>query len=253
MNWTFDFRRNFASSLLSGRWTKELDPEILPAGTLDSFSALNVYSIGYDARLTEALGETYETVWRVLGDETFFEACREFIKSNDSKSYNLSDYGKEFTSFLDASFSEIPFLHELAEFERIVAFLFHLPPVFAVDLTEKILGKRPEDLRFVFSESCIFLRNEFSVSELWKNRNREFQDLSKVKEKEYLLLGKKGEELKIESLKESEWILGRKLKEGKTLLEALNESEFLPSDPGFVSVFVSKLVQGGFIQDIRIF
>ncbi|TGK12863.1 DUF2063 domain-containing protein [Leptospira fletcheri] len=249
----FEFRRNFAVSLLSEGWTIELDPEILPAGTLDSFSALNVYSLGYGARLTEALGETYETVWRVLGDETFFEACQEFIKRNDSKSYNLSDYGKEFPSFLGASFPEIPFVRELAEFERIIAFLFHLPPVFAVDLTEKIAGKSPGDLRFVFSESCIFLRNEFSVRELWKNRNLEFQDLSNVKEEERLLLGKKGEEFRIESLNESEWALGTKLKEGKTLLEALNESEFLPSDANFVSVFVSKLVQGGFIQDIRIF
>ena len=57
----------------------EIDPGtgalgIRPAGRLKTAaSALEVYRRAYVARLTEALGDTYEAVWSVLGDDVFFD------------------------------------------------------------------------------------------------------------------------------------------------------------------------------------
>ena len=85
-----------------------LEPEtIVPGGTLGREQALEVYRRGYFIRLTEQLGETYESVWWLLGDELFFEVCRRFIAATSSRSYNLSDYGESFADFLAALPEEV--------------------------------------------------------------------------------------------------------------------------------------------------
>ncbi|MFX5734457.1 DNA-binding domain-containing protein, partial [Acinetobacter baumannii] len=84
------------------------------------------YRRGYRARLTEALGETYEAVWRVLGDEEFFSATRSFIAEEPSRSYNLSDYGQRFPDFLSARYQqEAGFLGHLAHLEWAFKSCFH--------------------------------------------------------------------------------------------------------------------------------
>ena len=82
------------------------DPELVAAvtggGKLSAAEAVDVYRGGYPARLTDALGETYETCWRVLGDEGFFAAAQTYISRHPSRSHNLSDYGEAFPEFLES-------------------------------------------------------------------------------------------------------------------------------------------------------
>ena len=63
--------------------SQKIDPQLLngiiPGGNLSTQEALEVYLNGYPARLTDALGQVYEAVWPVLGDEEFFRVCREYI------------------------------------------------------------------------------------------------------------------------------------------------------------------------------
>ena len=82
------------------------DPEFVAAvtggGKLTAAEAVDVYRGGYPARLTEALGETFEACWRVLGDEDFFAAARDYIARMPSLPHNLSDYGEDFPEFLES-------------------------------------------------------------------------------------------------------------------------------------------------------
>jgi len=100
---------------------------VIPGGSLDAAGALAVYRSGYLARLSEQLGETWPSVWRVLGDDTFFALCRSYIAGHPSTSYNLSDYGRDFPAFLESAPEavEVPFLAELARFELVFHDLFH--------------------------------------------------------------------------------------------------------------------------------
>ncbi|EQA35079.1 PF09836 family protein [Leptospira inadai serovar Lyme str. 10] len=246
------FRELFAGSILSSNWKTPLRPEILPAARLNDVSALEIYSSGYIVRLTEALGEIFETVWRVLGDEEFFTISEIFLHSNPSISYNLSDYGKEFPAFLERKFPKIGFLRELAEFEYLFAQLFHRPADSAIDPKRSLEGKEPGDLRFVFSDSAVFLKNNFPVYELWKKRKEESCRIPEEKSAEFLLLGRKGLDVRTEVLDEWGWTFGKRLQENKTLLEAVELTGMPSSGTKAVTDFLSTLIQGGFLKDIKI-
>jgi hypothetical protein len=107
------------------------DPEFVAGveggGRLTAAEAVDVYRGAYPARLTEALGETFEACWRVLGDEGFFAAARGYIARTPSRSYNLSDYGESFPEFLESrpEAEAAPFLGDLARLEWTVKELFH--------------------------------------------------------------------------------------------------------------------------------
>lgn len=96
-------------------------------GALTAERAVEVYRGAYPARLTEALGETYEACWRVLGDEEFFRAARRYIARFSSTSYNLSDYGASFPEFLESGpwTQAAPFLGDLARLEWAFKGVFH--------------------------------------------------------------------------------------------------------------------------------
>ncbi|EQA43932.1 PF09836 family protein [Leptospira broomii serovar Hurstbridge str. 5399] len=247
------FRELFASVILTSNSKNPLRKEILPAAQLNEVSALEIYSSGYIVRLTEALGEIFETVWRVLGDEEFFNVSETFLRGVPSISYNLSDYGKGFPAFLDRKFPKIEFLRELAEFEYLFAQLFHRPAGSTIDPKNSLEGKDPGDLRLIFSDSAFFLKNNFPVYELWKKRKEESCQIPEEKNAEFLLLGKKGQDIRIEVLDEWRWTFGRQLQENKTLLEAV-ELIGMPAASGTkaVSDFLSTLIQGGFLKDIKI-
>src|SRR6476619_4133535 len=72
----------------------------IPGGHLSEKEAFEVYALGYKARLTESLGETYESIWKFAGDQIFFEVCEDYISRQSSISYNLNDYGFTFPDFL---------------------------------------------------------------------------------------------------------------------------------------------------------
>jgi hypothetical protein len=99
-------------------------------GRLTAEEAVAVYRKGYPSRLTEALGETYEACWRVLGDEEFLAAAAAYVARTPSRSHNLSDYGEGFAEFLESrpSAASAPFIGDLARFEWTFKDLFHAKP-----------------------------------------------------------------------------------------------------------------------------
>ncbi len=142
------------------------DPELVAAvtggGELTSAEAVEVYRGGYPARLTEALGETYETCWRVLGDEAFFAAARGFIARFPSRTYNLSDYGAEFPDFLESLpvAREAPYLGDLARYAWAFKGLFHAKPHAGLDPAVLAAKARPDAvLRFGSAVRLLALRH----------------------------------------------------------------------------------------------
>ncbi len=144
---------------------------IVPGGKLDAAGALEVYRRGYVARLTEQLGETYASVWRVVGDDDFFALCREYIAGHASSSYNLSDYGRELAEFLERTPGLPVFLPELARFELAVHDLFHAHahvPVAAQTLAA--LGDL-SGVRFRFGLAVRLVACERAVYDVYRHRN----------------------------------------------------------------------------------
>lgn len=123
------FQQMFVESITKQTQNPELETLIGPVGQLDTQQVLEVYRKDYQARLTQALGETFEGVWAVLGDESFFELCREFLSHHPSQTQDLGQIGTCFPGFIKNHdlLVQYPFISLLAQFEQEFWFLFHAP------------------------------------------------------------------------------------------------------------------------------
>ncbi|MBL8020652.1 MAG: putative DNA-binding domain-containing protein [Leptospirales bacterium] len=140
---------------------------IIPAGSLTPEDAVGIYAAAYEARLTEALGDTYRTVWRILGDELFFAECGAYIHAHPSASHNLSHYGGDFADFLGDCHPDHAVLRDLAQFEWKMAELFHKKEHIAADLS--FFGAIEDDgCRLRFHEHFFLFQSEFSVLSIWR-------------------------------------------------------------------------------------
>jgi hypothetical protein len=137
-------------------------------GKLSPAEAVEVYRAGYPARISEALGETFEACWRMLGDEAFLEACRVYARSTPSISPNLSDYGSSFPDFLLKRFKkEAPFIGDLARLEWGFKELFHAKAhagLAPVNLSVAV----KKDSVLIFGSAMSLLSFKHSVHGLWK-------------------------------------------------------------------------------------
>ncbi|TGK40272.1 DNA-binding domain-containing protein [Leptospira andrefontaineae] len=236
-----EFRKIFSSAVLKKEEGPFLSDQILPGGKLGSNSAIAVYQNGYLARFTEALGEKYEAVWKVLGDEDFFETAKTFIEDHPSHSYNISNYGEDFPDFLRETFAEHPILAEIADLELHVFRIFHLPQNGVDHLQNSLPQKETEDLNIIFHESVRFLEYFYPVYDLWKTENSEDLPQFLAERKQYLLLGKKGSDLFVSEIGEWEFSFGKYLAEGKSILESLEIIGNPPKGLGSISEFLSGM------------
>jgi hypothetical protein len=143
--------------------------EVTGGGKLTAAEAVQVYRGGYPARLTEALGETFEGCWRVLGDEGFFTAAKDFIARTPSMSHNLSDYGEGFPEFLESrpDAEHAPFIGDLARYEWAFKNLFHAAPHPGLDPAVLAAKARPESvLRLGGATRLLSLRHR--VHAIWR-------------------------------------------------------------------------------------
>lgn len=134
--------------------------------------ALEIYRRGHIARMTEALGETFETVWWVLGDDLFFSLCEDYLHKFPSRSYNLNDFGARFVDYLRQVRKQLPapFLIDLADFEWQFQEVFHAKhtPLNASEILTQI--RDLSTTRFSFSSASRVLEYPYAVYTLWQQR-----------------------------------------------------------------------------------
>ena len=201
---------------------------IIAGGSLSSDAALEVYRTGHIVRLTEALGETFEAIWWVAGDDDYFRLAKEFLLAQPSSSYNLSDFGKPFPDFLDKRqpFSDLPFLADLARFEWLFKEVFHLPPHTSVTPDHFQQHTLSGNLRLSFGPSVRLFRSPYSVYEIWKLRGTIQESLSEKDwgKPQWLLCYKYQQQVYIKHLSEPEYLLLNHLCSGASIEESLERT-----------------------------
>lgn len=204
--------------------------DLLPGGTLTPGGALEVYRVAYAARLTEALGETYEAAWTALGDEAFRRLCRGFIRSHPSFSHNLSDYGREFPAWLGRAeeSARLPFLEELAAFEWEFKELFHQREHAHLPAGE--LAAAGPRARFEFGAAVRLRRHRRAAYALWTRRKDGPPERAVWDRPERLALYKLDGEICARELEEPEFMLLEGLRAGASMEEALDAAA---THPGF--------------------
>jgi hypothetical protein len=219
--------------------------EIIAGGSLSSETAVEVYRTGHIVRLTEALGETFEAVWWVAGDDDYFSLAKEFLLTHPSASYNLSDFGESFPAFLAARqpFPDLPFLADLARFEWVFKEVFHLPSHTSLTPDQFQQHMLTGNLRFTFAPSVHLFHSPYSVYEIWKRRGTEHESLSKDdwKTPQWLLLYKHQQQIYVKHLNEPEYLLLDHLWSGASIEESLERT--MEDFPDLTASTVSDVFQ----------
>lgn len=224
-------------------WSVSLLALVVPGGTLDAAGALDVYRRGYVVRLTDQLGEIYASVWRVLGDEDFFAVCAAYIQQHHSTSYNLSDYGRSFPSFLGQSIyaQESAFLSELGRFELQVHDLFHAAPHVAVGYSELAALGDVANLRFRFGDAVALFESQWAVYDLYRHRHDVEPPSMDLERSQSVVLSKQDGQVRAYEVATAEFAVLQALHSGSPVEAALGRG--LAVDPNLGAERVGALFQ----------
>lgn len=233
------------------------DPALVAAvaggGRLSARAAVDVYAKGYPVRLTEALGETYEGCWRVLGDELFFKVSADYIRRFPSLSYNLSDYGSSFADFLRCQVFDsfdFSFLGDLAQFEWEFKELFHAKPHSGLSAAD-LAAKAQPDSRFVFGGALRLLSLTHRVYGIWKRDRADDTPLEESEwegEQRLALYKKEGNPIFVRELSAPEHAALSALIAGKTLDDALSGAEGM--DEAGAGTLFGFLAEAGLVTEV---
>ena len=205
-----------------------------------------MYRIGYVARLTEQLGETFSAVWRLLGDEDFFTLCESFLRSHPSTSYNLSDYGRDFPGFLAAAegpghVAIRPLLAELAGFELLFHDLFHARSHEAVDAATLAALDDLDGVRFSLGSTVRLVSCRHAVYDVFRHRNDSQAPDLDFERSQLVLLFKQEAEVMARELDAGTLAALEGLRDSLTVEEALVRA--VEADPAFGEAEVGRLFE----------
>jgi len=235
----------------------QLLESLIPALKLKPEGALGVYGNGYIARLTEALGETFESIWWTLGDEDFFRVCKDYIQSQESRSYNLADYGEGFPKYLSeiSEGKQYPFLHDLAFFEWRFKDLFHQRPVNSIDPQKLSHLDQIADRAFVFGEAYFLFHSNYSIYDVWKHRKSVPDPDLRInwEQPQWFLTYKKETDVFVQTLTEPQFVLLKTLGSSLPVQVAISSTaqEFPALNETDVSTVFQLLVVSGILKEFK--
>jgi len=206
-------------------------------------------------RLVDILGETYETVWWVLGSELFRELCQDYIESEMAGPYSLNEFGSTFSRFIASHKSSlgIPFLQDLARFEwtfKSIQMADAPRPLSPAMLTELVKAK---DYRVQFVSALDIFSSDYSISEIWRQRKAPAYKFEEINWSgpEQLLIYKKDRQVQVHKISELDAQIFSDLSQGHSVTATFGRSsEALSSDK--IRELLEMMTHSGVIEDILV-
>ena len=225
------FQKEFCQFIQSSGEETEVPMCFDGVGSLSRKKVLKVYKEDFYARLTEALGSTYEVTWEVLGDTDFLKACELYISRNPSHFYSLGDYGEGFPALLESLGvnEQIPFASELANFEWRFWKVFHAGFSNKKRMSlESLNANILEDKPLYFAPEVSLGSSEYRVAKLWQNRS----DLSQMNVEdfygeEFFILRRSSLGVRLNVLSEEEYLFLSSIFKNQRWSKSTAELEFL--------------------------
>jgi hypothetical protein len=151
-------------------------PAALPRGLRDGEAAaterLGVYKNNVYSTLIDALAATFPAVERLVGNEFFRYAAREYIAIHAPRSPMLLGFGHKFPQFLSrfAPAATVPYLPDVAELEFLWLEAYHAPESIGLD-AERVSAMLAEPTRghaLRLHPSARLMRSRHPVSRIWE-------------------------------------------------------------------------------------
>ncbi len=166
-----DFNKKFIESIRNGQNEEDLIATMKNFPRLSSSRALDVYREDYQARLSDALKNTFRSVHAILGDEEFYRLARSYMNVFPSTFSDLDDYGDQMDDFLSGHSLEedFPFLSQLAHFERMFRIIFHSEERQGLSVLDLQAALTDENVRLRLVSSTLVLSYHFSIEKIYSS------------------------------------------------------------------------------------
>lgn len=192
---------------------------------------LCIYRNNINSTLLKSLSTTYPLIVKLLGEDFFKVAAREYIKKYPSRSSNLHDYGEYFSRFL-AQFPPVKnliYLVEVAEFEWICHSLYFAADHHGLDINRlrQVTPDQYGNLHFSLHPASHIIKFHYPILDLvefCKYNNDTKVDINSGGIN--LQIIRRDLELLLIPLADSDYAFLHALEEGRSLAEALKEAQF---------------------------
>ncbi len=146
-------------------------PELRGNG-LAAARRLQVYRHNMQSALTGALAAVYPVTLKLVGEEFFHAAAREYVQANPSHSGNIQDYGGAFPLFLNgfAPAASLPYLGDVAALEWRRLQTAVAPPHHRLDVQAlaQVPAEMQPELHFHHQPAARAFDSRFPVLSIWE-------------------------------------------------------------------------------------
>jgi hypothetical protein len=227
-------------------------------GALAPSKRLEVYRNNVFANLSDALKAVYPVVCRLVGEEFFRHAAREYVRRYPSSSGDIHEFGSAFGDFLRdfPPAAELVYLPDTARLEWQLHEAFHAADhaPLALDRLARVAPEDYEKLRFVLHPACRLARSPYPVHRIWEVNQPEFEGEQAVNLSEgecQLLVSRPCFEVTIAPLSRGGFSLLSALADREPLGAAIEHA--LQTEPDFdPSTFLREQVQAATLVDYQL-
>ncbi len=150
-----------------------LPDQLMTRGDANVGRRFDIYRNNHIVGLTEALGLTFPVLQKLVGDEFFQVAAREYVLRYPPRTPVLLLYGSRFGDFLDQlpGTARFPYLGDVARLEwcRIAAFHAADAPPARIDILSCIPEAELTEIQLVLHPSVQMLNSRWPVWSIWRD------------------------------------------------------------------------------------
>ncbi len=246
-----DLQSDFAEYLLAApqRTANASLAESVAIGGAPAEQRLAVYKNNVHAQLAAALAETFPAVERLVGQEFFRYAAREYVGIHPPTRPTLLGYGDRFPEFLGRfpPATTVPYLPDVARLELLYLEAYHAAEADVLDVDEFTALLDDTDARCALHPSARLMQSRFPVSRIWElNRQAETLDGKTTipGEAEHLLIIRPVATVEVRRLSPGTYVALNGLVRGRALRDALAAGE--RAEPGIDQTeHLTALAAGG--------
>jgi hypothetical protein len=252
-------QRAIASGVLSGNDSfSEWDPLLVSQIAITEISErdrLEIYQNNTLSLTTDVLAGAYPVVKRLVGDEFFGYAARDFIRRNPPSVAILSRYGDKFPEFL-ASFepaAELSYLSDVAHLEWAIHDSFFAADAAPLDPAPigRFSAKQQTKIKFICHPAMRLSKSEHPIHQIWRANqtgNTVVPTVDVFSGPEFVLITRIEGAVTATIVSPDEYMLVDCIKNGYALSEALAATVAVYPDVNVQTVLVRQFQLGTFFD-----
>jgi len=209
---------------------------------------LQLYRNNLVISLTEALAAVYPVVQRLVGEDFFRVACRDYISRFPPLQAPLHDFGKDFPGFISAyqPAAALVYLADVAALEWAWHRAYHAAGADKLDPAslQRVSERQQGELRFTLHPAVQLLKSDYPVYRIWQVNQEGYADDNQVNLDEggvYIVVTRPGLNIIVEAIPCAEWEFLSTLQKGGTLDEALRAAIHLDEAFNLVTLLRARV------------